>query len=303
MITVAVAVAVVVVVLALCLVACGLPATSKRASTSPAGHGTVDVLYAGSLLRLMEQTLGPRFAAESGYRFSGFAGGSAELANEIKGGVRRGDIFVSASPDIDSVLQGAANGNWVSWYVSFARAPLVLGYNARSRFAAALRKRPWYEVVTSRGFLLGRTDPVLDPKGSLTVDALRRTAQRTGDLALLQIIGSSTNVFPEEDLLGRLEAGQLDAGFFYLDEARAAGIPTVALSPVSLGTTFTATVLNRAYDAAGALSFLQFLIGPKGRRVLGSAGFELLDPPHLHGKGAPAHLIDAINSTAPAGRR
>lgn len=65
-------------VVALSLSACGL-----------SGSGAVDVLYAGSLVRLMEQELGPRFTETTGYRFVGFAAGSVELANEIKGGVAR----------------------------------------------------------------------------------------------------------------------------------------------------------------------------------------------------------------------
>lgn len=275
--------------------ACGAPSTDTAGagpvhSTRAAAHGTVDVLYAGSLVQVMEQQLGPRFTAATGYGFAGFAGGSNELGHEIEGGVRRGDVFVSASPDVDKSLQAAAAGRWVTWYATFARSPLVIGYAPRSRFAAALRTRPWYEVVTSPGFLLGRTDPELDPKGQLTVDALRDTAQHTGDQSLLRLLDSTTTVFPEETLLGRLEAGQLDAAFLYEDEAESAGIPTVRLSPVSLSTTYTVTVLRHAPDDAGGIAFVRFLLGREGRRTLTAAGIEVLDPPELHGSGAPGSL-------------
>jgi molybdate/tungstate transport system substrate-binding protein len=239
----------------------------------------------------MEQTVGPRFTSETGFQITGFAGGSQELANEIKSGVRQGDVFVSASPVVDANLEGRNNGAWVSWYVAFARAPLVLGYNPHSRFAEALRTRPWYQVVTSPGFLLGRTDSVLDPKGQLTVEAVDQTAKRTHDKALLRVTASSGNVFPEETLLGRLQAGQLDAAFFYSDEAKAAGIPTIALSPVSLSATFTITILRRAHDERGGLAFAQFLLSPNGQHALRSTGFEVLDPPQLHGSGAPRPVV------------
>jgi molybdate/tungstate transport system substrate-binding protein len=39
---------------------------------------------------------------------------------------------------------------------------------------------------------------------------------------------SASQFFPEQTLLGRLEAGQLDDGFFYSIEAREAGIPFIA---------------------------------------------------------------------------
>ncbi|HZU78878.1 MAG TPA: extracellular solute-binding protein [Acidimicrobiales bacterium] len=254
-------------------------------------RGTVQVLYAGSLVELMEQKVGPTFSAATGYRFAGIAGGSAQLAEEVKSGLQRADVFVSASPSIDLALEGTAQGNWVTWYLTFARAPLVLGYEARSRFAHALKVNPWYKVVAAPGFRVGRTDPALDPKGQLTIEAMREAAARTGDQTLLKLIAGSGNVFPEETLLGRLEAGQLDAGFLYLDEAKAAGLSTVSLSPVSLSTTFTVTVLARARNEAGALSFVHFLVGPEARRFLLSAGFELSSPPQVHGNLAPTSLV------------
>lgn len=273
--------------------ACGSGAAAPSPGSTPHGAGAVDVLYAGSLIRLMEQDLGPRFTAESGYRFSGYAGGSKELANEIKGGVQRADVFVSADPSVDATLQGNANGEWVSWYATFARSALVLGYDPHSRFAAALRARPWYDVVTSPGFRLGRTDPALDPKGVLTVEALRQMAQRAADPSLLELANGSSGVYPEATLLGRLEAGQLDAAFLYEVEAKAAGIPTVSLSPLALSATFTVTIVNRAPHPAGALAFVRFLLGSRARQALSRAGLEAIDPSRLHGTGAPASLRSA----------
>ena len=116
--------------------------------------------------------LGPGFNTATGYTFSGFSGDSGSLAAEIKGKVRQGDLFVSASPTVNTKLEGAANGNWVSWYATFASSPLVLGYNPSSKFAADLKTKPWYQVLAEPGILVGRTDPVTDPKGALTVKAL-----------------------------------------------------------------------------------------------------------------------------------
>jgi molybdate/tungstate transport system substrate-binding protein len=60
-------------------------------------EGIVNVLYARSLMNLMERTLGPAFTQTNGQQFRGYAGGSNKLANEIKGELRRGDIFISAA--------------------------------------------------------------------------------------------------------------------------------------------------------------------------------------------------------------
>ena len=99
-----------------------------------AADSTVNVLYAGSLVNIMERSVGSAFEQKSGDRFQGFAGGSNKLANEIKGKLRRGDIFVSANPKVDEQLMGQANGDWVRWYIAFAESPLVIGCNPSSRF-------------------------------------------------------------------------------------------------------------------------------------------------------------------------
>src|ERR1700729_4095214 len=82
--------------------------------------GTVNVLYAGSLVNLMEHGIGPAFDKATGDTFQGFAGGSNLLANQIKGKLRGGDVFISANPNVNNDLMGSQNGDWVTWYVSFA---------------------------------------------------------------------------------------------------------------------------------------------------------------------------------------
>lgn len=282
---------------------CGTSArTTAPTSVAPAaagsvgpgrGSGSVDVLYAGSLVNLMERQIGPGFHAATGYSFNGFAAGSTALAAQIKGGVRQADVFVSASPSVNAQLEGAANGDWVSWYLTFADSPLVLGYNPHSRFAQQLRSEPWYQVVGQPGFLLGRTDPATDPKGKLTVDALRSAAARYRVGSLSSLASSTSGVYPEETLVGRLQAGQLHAGFFYSSETTAASIPTVPLAGENLGATYTVTVVNRAPDRAGAEAFVAYLLGTSGQAVLRRDGFDVLNPPSVAGSGVPASLRPA----------
>ena len=91
--------------------------TSKAAPAS--ARGPVEVLYAGSLVTLMEKTVGPAFQSATGYTFSGVSGDSGALANEIKGRTVQGDVFISANPSKDQLLEGAANGNRITWYAAF----------------------------------------------------------------------------------------------------------------------------------------------------------------------------------------
>jgi molybdate/tungstate transport system substrate-binding protein len=248
-----------------------------RAKHGARSHGTVAVLYAASLVRMMEDDLGPAFAHATGYGYEGFPGGSSELAAEIKGRVRQADVFISASPEADRALAGAANGDYVTWYLTFASAPLVLGYNPHSSFAAQFRAKPWYRVITEAGIRVGRTDPKLDPKGRLTVSAIDEAAARLREPGLASAL-PRFEMFPEQSLVGRLQAGQLDAGFFYSNEAHEAGMPTVPLTPVTAGATFTATIPRGAGNGRGAQAFVAFLLRPAGRALLARSGLTVLAP-------------------------
>lgn len=245
------------------------------------GQGTVRVLYAGSLVNVMEKTIGPAFATSTGYQYQGYGAGSSQIANELKAKTRQGDVFISADPAVDTKLMGA-NG-FVSWYASFARSPLVLGYNPRSKFADQLKTKPWYEVVTQPGFKLGSTDPKLDPKGKLAAQAVQQIANDQHQPALAQQITGNLTVFPETDLVGRLQAGQLDAGFFYSIESNELNVPTAALTPIDLAAQYTVTGLNQATNPAGGAAFVKYLLGNQGTTTLKEHGFELTQPPQVSG--------------------
>ncbi|BCJ35453.1 hypothetical protein Athai_29560 [Actinocatenispora thailandica] len=265
---------------------------SSGTSDAPGSGATVTVLYAGSLVNLMEHDVKPGFEAAGADTFQGQGKGSDALVNEIKGKVTRGDVFVSASTATNDKLRGGANGDWESWYATFATAPLVLGYNPKSRFAAQLKSKPWQQVIDQPGFRLGRTDPKLDPKGRLTAQALAK-------VGLSKLAGSDSGVYPEETLLGRLQAGQLDAGFFYSSEATEAKVPTVSLAPVALAATYTVTVLNRAPQPAAAAAFVKYLLGARGVALLRKHGLRPTDRVRLTGdrSAVPATLRSTVGGS------
>jgi len=259
--------------------------------------GNVDVLSAGSLQDLMEKAVEPGFHSATGYTEVDFSDGSSDLASDIKGKVRQGDVFVSASQATNATLEGSSNGDWVSWYATFATSKLAIGYNPKSKFAADLKTKPWYDVVTMSGFRLGLTPPASDPKGVLAVEALDGTAKARHLPALSSIGKDSSNQFPETNLEAEVESGQLDAGFFYLAEANSAGIPTVPLTGVNLKADYTITVLNKAAHLAAADAFVAYLLGPAGRSEMGRYGFKVVSPPALRGSGVPAALRSVIPSS------
>ena len=290
------------------LAGCGSPHGAASAA-----KGVVSVAYAGSLTNLMEHTLGPAFQKATGYTYQGKGAGSTALANQIASKLIHPDVFISASAAAYSPLEGGANGNVVSWYLSFAATQLVIGYSPRSSFAARLQQAasgqtPWYTVLESPGLRLGRTDPSLDPKGVNTILTMRLAEKYYNQPGLTQkILGANDNaaqIFPEETLVARLGSGQLDAGFFYLNEVKDASLPYVTLpaqinlgdpaqkatyalatytdakgvahkgAPILYSITIPSTVSNRA----GALAFVQYLLAGGGQGILSADGIGQVGP-------------------------
>jgi molybdate transport system substrate-binding protein len=258
----------------------------------------LNVLYAGSLVQLMENGVRPAFDSASGDHFQGFAGGSKQLAREIASRLRPADVFVSSNPKVNAALTGAAHGAWESWYVAFAQSPLVIGYSRVSRYAADFGRKPWYRVLLEPGIRIGRTDPQLDPKGALTLRLLQRAETFYHLPGLTQrVLGAPENpaqVLPEDALVGRLQTGLVDAGFFYSTETADADIPTVTLpAAIAPKAVYTVTILRDAPHPAAAARFVAFLLGPSGRQALVKFG---LTPRKLTLVGAAAAAPQRIQA-------
>jgi molybdate/tungstate transport system substrate-binding protein len=259
----------------------------------------------------MEESVGPAFQLKAGYLYRGEGQGSVGAANMIRDRLRTPDIFISADPAVnDRLLIGPTNSDMVRWYLAFASGEMVIGYNPKSRFApdfaaAKAGAKNWYDVLTMPGVRFGRTDPELDPKGyrTLFLFSLAETFyHRPGMSAFLGQPQNPAQVFPEPELLARMETGQIDAGIFYRHEVQAHGIPFISLPPElnqsdpalaplyatqsftnDHGITihgspiiFTITIPVRAPNPAGAESFVLFLLSAEGRDRLHSAGFNNL---------------------------
>jgi molybdate/tungstate transport system substrate-binding protein len=251
--------------------------------------GRVIVLYAGSLVNLMEHGVGPAFDKATGNQFQGYATGSHRLANhfqgyamgshrlanDIKGNLRQGDVFISANPKVNDSLMGAANGDWESWYITFAQSPLVIGYNPKSKFAAEFKTKPWYRVLQEPGIRIGRTAPQFDPKGELTLKLLKRAETFYNSPGLSEKIIARPTV-PEDLETALLQSGVLDVGFFYSTETTDAKIPALSLPPaITPKAVFTVTILHRAPNPEGADKFVAYLLGSDGRNLLKEHGLTL----------------------------
>ena len=235
----------------------------------------VTVLYAGSLVGLMERSIGPAFKQQTGNELQGHAGGSKALAMQIKEGSLVGDVFISADPKVNASLSGPTNEDRIKWYITFAESPLVLGVSASSRFAAEVKGKPWNEVLKQPGAKIGRTDPAKDPKGTLTVEFLNKADKPELTTSVLE----HSSVLPEEALVKEIQAGELDVGFFYSVETTDAGLTAIDLpSGITPKAIYTLTILQNASNPDGAQKFVSFLLGSKGSAALKEHGLSLTQP-------------------------
>jgi molybdate/tungstate transport system substrate-binding protein len=271
-------------------------------------------MYAASLLKTFEESLGPIFQEGSGYPYQGEARGSVQIANMVLDGLRRPDVFVSAGTIPVMKLMNATDPV-ADWLVKFGTAEIVIAYSPNSRFfndleKARLGETSWYKVLSNPELKFGRTDPELDPKGYYTIITAELANKYYNDSEIkLRILGEYRNpkqIFPEETLKTILEQGQLDAVAAYKHEAVARGIPYITLpteinladpkfsnfykkasytledgkgqtvfgEPICFSFTIPSTVKN----FAGATSFAKFILSPIGKNLLEDQGLNFIKP-------------------------
>ncbi len=277
--------------------------------------GVVQVLYAGSLAGINEGKVGPAFTKVTGYPYQGQGMGAFGAAQLIKSGTVHPDVFLSMG---DAPIKLLSDAGMIPWAVPFARDQLVVAYNPKGPFgselaAAAAGTKPWYMVLESKGFRLGRTNPDTDPQGQAFLFMLGLAAKHYGQPNLKAGVLANSRIFQETAILSRLQAGQLDAASAFRSEAIQRGLPYIALpSAINLGDpaeaigyatqsyklpngsivtgkplALYATVLKKASNPVGGMAFVHFLLSQKGQGLYQRAGY-----------GSPAGL--ASEGTVPS---
>jgi molybdate/tungstate transport system substrate-binding protein len=278
-----------------------------------APSGKVFVMYAASLIKTFEETLGPAFQNETGYLYDGEPRGSVQIANMIIDGLRTPDIFVSADTvPIKKLMNNTSP--FAEWLIKFGSAEMVIAYSPMSRFVGDLEKARtgeilWYQVLSKQDFKFGRTDPELDPKGYYMIISAELANLHYNDSGIKQrIMGDDRNkkqIFPEEILKTILEQGQLDAVAAYKHEAVARGLPYITLPPqINLadptfidfykkgsytlrngGQTiygepiyFSFTIPTTVKNMDGAISFGDFMLSTSGKNILKDQGLNPIKP-------------------------
>ncbi|HEU0196294.1 MAG TPA: extracellular solute-binding protein, partial [Nevskiaceae bacterium] len=263
-----------------------------------------------SMGAVMDKGIGPAFDATHATQFRGIGRGSYGLAHLLASGEMRADVFVAVTSGPMAILQKAGLATRA---VPVASTQIVVTYNPKSRFAADFKAaaqgaKPWYAVLEQPGVHFGRTDPAVDPEGRNVLMTLQLAALYYHQPKLMERIAgpieNSRQIFTEESILSRLEAGQLDASMGYESTVVSRHLPFIALpAEINLGNpamqakwyaragfklrtgtgktidvkvqplVFYAAVLKGAAHPALARQFVAFLESAAGQKLLAQYGY------------------------------
>ena len=275
-----------------------------------AREGPLVAFNAGSLARPMRAAL-DTFAHREGVRIEQESAGSLETARKLTELGKIPDIIALA--DADVFPQYLAPEHVREW-VLFAHNRMVLAYTDRSQYAEEIDADNWWRVLLRPGVETGRSDPELDPNGYRTLmvwQLAERADAEPGLAARLLAASPPRNMRPKEaDLVGLLQAGEMDYIWSYESMARAAGLRHVILSPAvdlsdpdsassyahatvtvrgarsGQSVTFTGRPIVYAFAVpleaphrALAERFVRFLASAEGLAVLRAEGLDALDVP------------------------
>jgi len=209
---------------------------------------------------------------------------------------------------------------YTSWYVGFASNAMVLAYSDRSAGAAEISADNWWRVLLRPEVRWGLSDAKLDPNGyraHMVFQLAETQYHEPGLAARLERAVQPRYVRPAEaQLLGLVQAGELDYAWSYRSLAATAGLrwltlPTgidlsdpdraaeyakaqIKLPGPRMGSAdsvefrgepilYAVTIPTAAAHSAIAREFVRFIISSEGQAILQRAGFRLLPKPVVSG--------------------
>ncbi|WP_336777842.1 extracellular solute-binding protein [Pantoea sp. USHLN256] len=195
----------------------------------------IRVTYAGSMGKVMDQSLGPAFAKQNNGNYEGQGQGAYGMARLLASKKITADVFVSITPGPMQILKDAG---LIDDAIPVASTSMVVAYSPKGKYAQQFAQAKgsdasWLKVLATPGIKFGRTDPINDPKGQNIIFTLllaEKYYQQPGIAD--KIMGGYQNpaqTHLEGGLLTRLESGQVDAAAGYESEVISAHLPYVAL--------------------------------------------------------------------------
>ena len=237
------------------------------------------------------------------------AAGSRACARKISDLKKQCDVMASADYRvIDSLLMP----DYADFNIKFALNEMVIAYTEDSRYSEVVTKDNWHEILLKDDVAIGRSQPDLDPCGYRTILVFQLAEKYFKQQGLAAKLKSKDRyIRPKEtDLLGLLEAGEIDYMFIYRSVAAQHGLKfleldqsvnlgsekfddlyktvTVTLSGKKPGETITRTGESMVYSVTipknapnrqAAEDWVSFLLSDEGRKIISDNGQPTLTPP------------------------
>lgn len=237
------------------------------------------------------------------------ASGSRACARKITDQKKIADIMASAD---ESVIRSLLMPKYTSWGINFVTNEMAIMYNKDSKYSNEINSDNWYEILLRPNVNYGHSDPNLDPCGYRTILTWQLAEIFYNEKGLFEKLNNmpKRNIRPKEvDLLAMLDAGELDYLFIYRSVAKQhhgkfielpqkinlgsfefkefyknASIQISGKKPGSFITkkgapmVYGITILNNAANKSDAVKFLDFLLSPKGNKIMSENGHPIINP-------------------------
>lgn len=255
----------------------------------------ITVYHAGSLAAPMAKIEALYEAANPGVDVLRESGGSAALARKITDLGGGCDVFLSADYMVIEKLLRPAGADW---NVTFASNAIVLMYGPKSKYKDEVNTKNWTKVMMRPDVRWGHSEPDADPCGYRSLMVLQLAEKYYGDKGLYERAMKDPQRAVRQkaiELVAMVESGAMDYAFEYksvavqhnlsyvelpkeinlMDPALDKEYATVSVElagkepgtkmkvkgePIVYGLTIPKTAPN----AKGAMSFVKFVLDPKG---------------------------------------
>ncbi len=218
-----------------------LSALSAMAVAGCTSSRSIEVMYAASLVREMEQKIIPEFEKRYGYDVISEAKGSVAIVEMVRDGLRKPDVVISADHELlKELMPEIIDGYYV--------------FTSNSIVVSGKRDVPenWVEAILNGDVTAGMSDPAVDPLGYRTLIVFK-LAELFYGLEFYDDLVEKVKIFAlETDLSANLSAGTVDIGFLYRNMAVNHGLRFVDLpDEVNLGNPDFNKLYSRAVVRVG----------------------------------------------------